>query len=355
MRLFRALVWALVPVLGLGPLTRADARPAPVGQDPIRPGEVYAGDFPDPSVLRIGARYYAYSTTSYGLNVPMLTSTDLRRWTARPGSATNPTGDVLPRTPVWSAGRERSDGRFTATTWAPTVTRVAPKKFVLAYSVREAGPKARMCIAIATASSASGPFTDTSTEPVLCPDRGAIDPQVFLTPTGYPWLMWKIDYYPARLYATRMTADGTGLPAGAKHWFMAGITQPWEGRIIENPAMVRFKNRFYLFYSANSYASTRYAVGYLVCRTVHGPCTKPRKTPLMATGKYVAGPGGPAPFLDTKGKLRLAYHAWRPGAVGYPSSAQCRDTALGCPQRRLYVATLEAKKDGTLRVVRWNG
>ncbi len=345
----------LVLTLGVGVLgTAAQARPAPVGQDPIRPGQIYAGDFPDPAVLRVGAVAYAYSTTSGGLNVPVLTSTDLRTWRANPGTATNPTGDGLPRTPVWSAGMERRDGRFKAPTWAPTVTRLGAGRFVMAYATQVAGaPGQRMCISLAYSATPAGPFVDTTTRPTICPARGAIDPQVFLAPSGYPWLVWKIDRQPAILFTTRMNAAATVVYPQTRR-VLGRVTQAWEGNIIENPAMIRFRGRFYLFYSANSYASTRYAISYLVCKTWYGGCTKPRTTPLLASGKYLAGPGGPMPFVDTLGRLRLAYHAWRAGAVGYPTTADCRETALGCGQRRLYIATLAAGRTGALKIVRWN-
>lgn len=351
----RVLIVLLVLAASSSLVTAAHARPAPIGQDPIEPGQAYAGDFPDPSVLRIGQRYYAYATTSDGLNVPMLTSTDLRHWTASKGAPTNPTGDALPRAAAWSAGKEKPDGRFKATVWAPTVTRLGPRRFVMAYAteLRDTAPGKRMCISLAYASTPYGPFVDTTTKPTICPGRGAIDPQVYLAPSGYPWLVWKIDHQPAYQYTSRMNAAGTVVYPGTRR-FLARITQPWEGEIMENPAMITYRGRHYLFYSANSYASTRYAVSYLVCRTWYGGCRKPRKKPLMATGKYLAGPGGAMPFVDARGRLRVAYHAWRVGAVGYPSTSACRETAKGCPQRRLYVATLGVVKEGRLKVVRWS-
>ncbi|RNL63706.1 glycoside hydrolase [Nocardioides marmoriginsengisoli] len=341
----------LVAVLGAGLLPAGSgARPAPIGQDPIVPGEVYTGDFPDPAVLRIGTTYYAYATTSSGLNLPTLISKDLRTWRAAPVTTATPAGDSLPRTATWSAGKERSDGRFRATTWAPTVTRLGPGRFVLAYSTQVAGaPGKKMCVSLATSSRPTGPFVDTSTRPLICPAQGAIDPQVWVAPTGRPWIVWKLDHHPAGLFTTPMNAAGTAL--AGRRYFLTGIRQPWEGNIIENPAMIRYAGRFYLFYSANSYASTRYAISYLVCKTGHGPCKRPRKKPLIATDKYRAGPGGPMPFVDTAGRLRVAYHAWRAGAVGYPDTAECRGTALGCPQRRLFVAHLRPDRKGLLKVV----
>lgn len=351
----RAAIWLLLPALAMGLVARAEARPAPVGQDPIEPGQRYAGDFPDPVAMRIGKTTYAYSTTSYGLNVPMVSSTDLRTWHAGSATEDNPTGDTLPRTAVWSAGEEKPDGRFKATTWAPSVVRIAPGRFVMAYATRlDDGTGRRMCISLATSTRPSGPFVDTTTKPTICPGRGAIDPHIYFAPSGRPWIAWKVDYFPARLYTSRMNATATAVEPGTRR-YLTGIRQPWEGTIIENPAMIRFKGRHYLFYSANSYASSKYAIGYLICKTWYGGCTRPRKKPLMATGKYLAGPGGPAPFIDASGRLRLAYHAWRTGAIGYPDSPACRETPAGCGQRRLYVATLKAASDGRLSVVRWNG
>ena len=212
---------------------------------------------------------------------------------------------------------------------------------MLAYAVQLAGaPGTRMCISLAHATSAYGPFVDSTTGPLVCPTRGAIDPQVYVAPSGRPWLVWKKDHFPAQLWTRPMNRAATGiLPARPAH-FLAAVRQPWEGSIIENPAMIRFKKRYYLFYSANSYASTRYAIGYLVCKSWKGDCHRPRKKPLLATGGTIAGPGGPAPFVTPRTRLRLGYHAWTVGKVGYPTSDECRDEPGGCGQRRLYVASL---------------
>lgn len=331
----------------------AGARTSPIGQDPIVPGEAYSGDFPDPWILRIGSRYIAYSTTSYGLNLPTLTSTNLRTWVARPATDDAPAGDGLPRTPVWSAGTERPDGRFRAPSWAPSVTKLGRHRFVLAYAteIADSAPGQRMCVSLATSRSPIGPFVDRTTGPTVCPRRGAIDPQVFVAPTGRPWLVWKADLYPAKLFTRPMNLAATRLRPSKPRRLLAKVSQPWEGSIIENPAMIRHKKRYYLFYSANSYASTRYATSYLICKSWKGDCHKPRKWPLLATGGTIAGPGGPAPFVNHRGRLRLGYHAWTVGKVGYPTSTACRDEPGGCGQRRLYVAKLRVNDRGRLKVV----
>src|SRR5262249_5875726 len=93
----------------------ADARPAPLGQDPVVAGQVYTGDFPDPTVLRVAATYYAYSTTTDNLNLPTLVSVNLRTWHAELPRTWSPRGDALPRAAKWSAGVETPDRGFLAT------------------------------------------------------------------------------------------------------------------------------------------------------------------------------------------------------------------------------------------------
>jgi beta-xylosidase len=338
------LVLCLSALLVAGTSARepAVARPAPIGQDPIVPGSVYSGDFPDPWILRVGTRYLAYSTTSDGLNLPLLASTNLRTWVARAATPDAPEGDALPTLPAWAGS---------AGPWAPSVTRLGRHNFVLAYAVQVAGrPGQLMCVSLAHSRSPIGPFVDRSAAPAVCPSRGAIDPQVFVTPSGHPWLVWKKDHFPAQLWTRPMNDSATRVRPGFAAHFLAKVRQSWEGNIIENPAMIRFKKRYYLFYSANSYATTRYAIGYLICKSWKGDCKRPRKKPLLATGGTIAGPGGPAPFVDRRGRLRLGYHAWTVGKVGYPTTSACRTEPGGCGQRRLYVARLRVGDGGRLHV-----
>lgn len=367
-RIFLVLSCALGLLTGsalvLAPAQARSTLPAPRGQDPIVAGAPYRGDFPDPWIVRIGGRYFAYATTTgdsvkTGLNLPTLTSTDLRTWTVRPATSNAPLGDALPRPASWAAysSTQPDDGRMRPNTgpWAPSVARLGRHRFVLAYAVQVAGaPGTHMCISLAHATSAIGPFVDTTTRPTVCPRKGAIDPQVFIAPSGRPWLVWKRDYYPAKLFTQPMDRAATGVLPGRKPRFLAKVTQPWEGSIIENPAMIRYQKRYYLFYSANSFASSRYAIGYLICKSFRGDCHKPRKRPLLASRWSMAGPGGPAPFVDTRGRLRLGYHAWSVGAVGYAGQDDpCLDTVpVSCGQRRLYVGKLKVIKQGRLRVVR---
>jgi hypothetical protein len=138
-------------------------------QGAVQPAAVmaYGGDFPDPHVLVVGDVYYAYSTNVAGVNVPVMSSTDLVSWKA--------TSQALPPLPGWA-----SPGR----TWAPAVL-ARGGFYVLYYTVAQTST-GRQCISVATAASPAGPFRDTSSAPLVCQlDRGrSIGPYVFTDPGG---------------------------------------------------------------------------------------------------------------------------------------------------------------------------
>jgi beta-xylosidase len=338
----------------LGALVAAGLAPAQasVGSDDFRAGQTYRGDFADPWITKSGDTYYAYATNTANLNLPVLTSKDLVTWKARASYDSKWWhNDGMPKPGRWTqdAGVK---GRTVTRTWAPSVTYVKDH-FVLAYTapLKNRTPR-KNCIGLATATSAQGPFTDTATAPIVCPsDQGAIDPQVFVAKNTHPYLLWKTEGVVGRestkFWSRRLNDDGTGFASGSRPNELLRTAQAWEGHVIENPAMIRIQGLNYLFYSANEYVTSKYAIGYAICKGVSGPCTRPRTTPLLASGGAVSGPGGPAPFVGPNGQLRLGYAAWSYGKIGYPKTTKCKPH---CNQRRLHLAQLRIDTDGLLHV-----
>jgi beta-xylosidase len=331
----------------------AGSATAAVGSDDFRAGRVYRGDFADPSVLRVGSTYYAYATNTGGKLLPSMTSTDLRTWRAR-YSATGAwwQNDALANAPRW-ARRHWGHGRWRVSTWAPSVAHVRGG-YVAAYVAPVSVRPLKMCVSLAHARRPLGPFVDHSARPVVCRrDQGSIDPDIYQGRRG-PLLVWKDEgiprHAPTRIWTRRMNRTATTFAPRSRPRLLLSTAQRWEGHVIENPSMVRARGHTYLFYSANRYTTARYAIGYAVCRTPLGPCVRPTRHPLLATGGAVSGPGGPDGFVDRRGRLRLAYAAWDRGRVGYPTSPACKHRARGCNQRRLHVATLSVGAGGRLRV-----
>jgi hypothetical protein len=183
--------------------------------------------------------------------------------------------------------------------------------------------------------------------------KGSIDPSPFVDPVdGKGYLVWKSEGFPGsaptRIWARELTADGTAFAPGSTQRELLRTDQAWEGDVIESPSMVRAGDQLYLFYSANEWRSASYALGYATCSSVLGPCTKPRSTPLLASGGDRLGPGAPSGFVDARGRLQLAYHYWNAPFTDYPAFPQCQSnrscTTQG--QRRMGVAELRTGPGG---------
>ncbi len=346
---------AAVALLAGGTTDRASAS---VGGDRFWAGQVYGGEFGAPSIIQAGGTYYAYATNLDGHNLPAMTSEDLVTWRARHAwplsagySSWSGYNDAMPFPAPWAESYANGKPGI----WAPAVKKIKGQ-YVDAYAVQPKLGSGRHCITLATSDFPLGPFRDTSSRPLTCSSdpMGSIDPC---------WLKWGRKVYlcwknagvkgskPTEIMIRRMTRDGLRFKPGSEEHVLLTTAQPWEGNVIEAPSLVRYAGRLYLFYSGNHYETSSYAVGYAVCASPTGPCSRVRDTPLMASGAGIAGPGAQVGFKDAEGTLRMAYSAWREGRVGYPATNACLQQPAGCNQRRMYIATLAADADGRLSVV----
>jgi hypothetical protein len=300
------------------------------------------GDFADPFVLRAGSGYYAFASGARGAHLQVAKSSDLSSWTM--------VGDPLPKLPAWAA---RTDGL----TWAPAVL-ARGTSFVLYFTTRDAR-SGFQCISRAIAAHPEGPYLDSSPRAMICQvgdgggDRGggapasagglcgSIDPSPFVDGDGTPYLLWKSDENASacrtapRLWSQRLSADGLEL-LGAPSALLAR-DRAWEGDIVEAPSMIKRGSAYYLFYSANWYDSSAYAIGYAVCSSPTSGCRKMSEAaPFLGSAGTLLGPGGQELFTDAAGALWMAYHAWTAPRAGYQAGGE----------RRLRLARLAFGADG---------
>lgn len=73
-------------------------------------------------------------------------------------------------------------------------------------------------------------------------------------------------------------------------------------------------DKFLLFCSANKWDTSDYAIGYAVCDSVSGPCTRPEGTAWMNSTSFAKGPGGQE-FFNAGGQVWMVYHGLLPGQV----------------------------------------
>jgi beta-xylosidase len=301
----RGTVALVLTVVGV-PAGLVLASPGPAGavtrtfQSPV-----YAGDFPDASVLLAGGVYWAYATGSAGRNLQAMSSPDLQSWTGPV--------DPLPQLPTWA---------IAGYTWAPGVIQIGGR-YIMYYTVRDA-ELGKQCISVATSATPAGPFVDTSAGPLICQtaDGGSIDANPYLDPvSGNRYLIWKSDDNSigqrTHLWAQQLAPTGLSFAPGSTPSLLLTESATWQYPTVEGPTMIRHGGRYYLFYGANNYDTASSAIGYATSSSLLGAYTnRSRAGPWLGTSGNAQGPQGPMIFTDASGATRMAFAAWY-GLVGY--------------------------------------
>jgi len=256
-------------------------------------------DCPDPGVVHDGAQYVMACTSGNAGNAfPLRTSPDLVHWESK--------GHVFPSgsKPAWAV----SDF------WAPEIHRVG-SGFVAYYTARH--QDGALSVGAATAPSALGPYTDIGQPLIHNTAMGLIDATQYQDPQGKRYLLWKEDGNavgkPTPIHGQELSADGLSL-VGSRVTLITN-DKAWEGALVEGPWLVDHGGQYYLFYSANGYASTAYAVGVARASSPLGPYTKASE-PILRTGGLWAGPGHGTVLTTPKGETWHVYHSWKAGQVG---------------------------------------
>jgi len=311
---------------GCGPGSSKESGPPPAAPSGGFTNPVLDTNFPDPQIVRDGDSWVAIATNGNTMNVQTATSTDLVSWT--------PGDDALPSVASWSA-----EGKV----WAPETTRIGGK-WVMYYTTRAPDPEIQ-CISVAVADKAAGPYTDTSTKPLVCESDagGSIDASPFIDEDGTAYLYWKNDGNAVGvdtwISVQPLAADGLSLTGAPKR--LIRQDQPWEGDLVEAPFLWvdsrNGKRTYHLFYSANSYADERYAVGHARSDSPTGPFTKD-PDPVLVTNDVAVGPGHNAVFA-VGDEVWTVYHAWKPGSAG--------DDAVG---RSMWLSRVRFGDDGSVTV-----
>ena len=262
---------------------------------------VEAGDFPDPSITRVGQDFWASATTSeWGPEFPILHSRDLVNWEI--------VGAVFRKRPAWAVG----------SFWAPEISQDRGRFFIYYVGRKKDGP---LCVAVATAPRPQGPYTDHG--PLVCQEVGSIDPFPVTDETGARYLLWKEDgnsvSKPTPIWAQRLSPDGTRLVGERRE--LIHNDQAWEkhptlpfGNLVEGPSVVRHGGWFYLFYSGNFCCGREcdYALGVARSRRVLGPWEKNPNNPILAGNENWKCPGHGTVISDARGRFFLLYHAYQP-------------------------------------------
>ncbi|MDB6024580.1 MAG: hypothetical protein JWM68_803 [Verrucomicrobiales bacterium] len=253
---------------------------------------VLRGDFPDPSVIRVGDDYWATATTSeWAPLFPLLHSRDLVHWQNE--------GAVFQKLPEWTHGKY----------WAPEIAQFDGKFFVYYVADKKGGS---LNIGVATADNPKGPWTDHG--PMIGQAAGSIDPMPINDENGVRYLVWKEDEnsrkQPTPIWAQKLSEDGTKLVGEMKE--LLRNDAPWEGNLVEGPFVLRRGDWFYMFYSGNGCCgrACTYGMGVARSKKLLGPWEKNAGNPILAGNKIFKCPGHGSVVQDARGRDFLLYHAY---------------------------------------------
>ncbi len=254
---------------------------------------VLAGDYPDPSVIRVGKDYWATATSSeWAPQFPLMHSTDLVNWKV--------VGSVFDEAPAWSV----------ANYWAPEIAEYKGRYYIYYVGRKQGGP---LSIAVASADKPEGPYKDHGI--LVSQEMGSIDAVVTLDEKGERYMIWKEDgngrKQPTILWAQPLSEDGTKL-LGERRELLRNDPKSWEGGVIEGPFVVRKDGWFYLFYSGGACCGTgcTYALGVARSKSLLGPWEKNPKNPILPANDDWKCPGHGSIVDDEQGRYWLLYHAY---------------------------------------------
>jgi len=267
---------------------RGSVAALPTWTNPVLPG-----DFPDPSVTRIGNTFWATATSSnWGPVFPLLRSKNLGRWEL--------VGHVFPdQIPAWA------DYYF----WAPEISRDHGRTYVY-YTAHQRG--GTLAVGVASAARPAGPYTDHG--PLVSQPAGSIDGFPMRDENDRLYLIWKEDGnsvgQPTPIWAQPLNEARTALE-GEKRELFRNDAGSWEGNLVEGVSMVRHGGYFYAFYAGNGCCGSActYATGVARAKSLLGPWEKYARNPVLVNNATWQCPGhGTA--VQYRGRWFLLHHAY---------------------------------------------
>lgn len=238
----------------------------------------------DPFILLHEDTYYAYGTRAES-GIEVYTSSDLQTWKLENDLA-------LHKNDTWA------DRWF----WAPEIYHVNGK-FYMYFSADEH-------IGAAIADSPLGPFKMIEKKSMFASEK-AIDNSLFIDDDGTPYLSFVRFNDGNNIWIAQLEEDLVTLKEETMKPCLH-VSQKWEEvwpRVNEGSFIVKHKGLYYMTYSANSYESPFYGVGYATATSPMGPWTKFEKNPILQKPDALVGVGHSAMFRDKAGQLKIVFHA----------------------------------------------
>lgn len=220
----------------------------PVNEKKVYYNPVIPGDFPDPTIIRVGKMYYAAGTTSdFAPNYPLYESSDLINW--------KQIGSVFNELPGWASD----------SFWAPELY-YNDGTFYVYYTAKRKNDRVS-CIGVATTKDIYKGFTDRGI--IVEWDKEAIDGFVFRDDDKKLYICWKAyglnKERPIEILASQLSSDGLSLVG--EHFSLTRYDRGWKGSGDEGQCLVKHGGYYYLFYSVGGCCDNRCSYRVMVSRS----------------------------------------------------------------------------------------
>lgn len=253
---------------------------------------VISGDFPDPSVIRVGSDFYAAGTTSdFAPNFALYHSKDLINWQR--------IGAVFSEPPAWVKGD----------CWAPELFYKDGTYYVY-YTARKR-KDGISCIGVATTKNLSEGFTDYG--PLIEWGKEAIDAYVFKDDDDKLYITWKaygLDDRPIEILASALSSDGLSLVG--EPFTLTDPAEGWIERGDEGQCIVKRNGYYYLFYSVGGCCDNKcdYRVHVARAKSLRGKWEQHEPNPILQGGDLWKCSGHGTLVQTADGRHFYLYHAY---------------------------------------------
>ena len=262
-------------------------------QESVYRNPVIAGDFPDPTVIRVGDTYYVAGTSSeWAPPYRLYESKDLVNWTYL--------GPLFKEMPDWTMGSY----------WAPELFYRNGVYYVYYTARRRSDSKS--FIGVATTRNIRQGFTDHGllvewTSEAIDAFVIELDGRLYIT-----WKAYGLDHDRIiEILGSELTDDGLKLKGDVFPTIKADV-DGWEGGGVEGQCLVKHGDYIYMFYAGNGCCGARcnYMAGVARARSIHGPWEKFAGNPILHSGGQWRCSGHGTLVTTPEGRDFFIYHAY---------------------------------------------
>lgn len=253
---------------------------------------VIAGDFPDPTVIKVGDIYYAATSSSeWALPYRVFQSKDLVNWEY--------VGPIFNEVPDW----------LTGSFWAPELY-YHDNTFYVYYTARRKSDK-RSYIGVATSKDPKNGFEDHGL--IIEWTSEAIDAFIIdIDGKGYiTWKAYGLDERPIEILGAELSDDRLRI-TGEAFSLLTAESDTWEFGGIEGQCIVKHDDYLYMFYAGAACCgiNCNYATGVARAKTIDGTWERFSGNPILHAGDTWKC-SGHGTLVETPGnRFFYLYHAY---------------------------------------------